>query len=642
VEAFNKLKKGGYKARVASLFVLIGFVFTFLFVYQNCGKVRFASVQPTDHVECAFSGAQIMMAPSSGIRPGDQVSFSVDNQYFDTIQWTFKKGAATLATASTNPAIQSFSEAGSDYLAVADLSKGNGSCGISLQRSFQVSNSSVCLDPSGINGPITGYVGQGYDFSTDAQPCFAGVAQWNMDYKINGVVNNNSVEFTNPAMTPVHYTYTNSGTYTIRVDILNTATNMHVILTHDIQISFNSCTLPWGGQIPHLGTVAGWNYNQASCGQTCESNILTCNNGVLSGVNGIYTHQSCVNATGCSGGCTNGATNYPTCNQCAAGQFLETNINNPSDKFCAHYGQADGEWCHAHIWTQFWCRTNGRPDAARTCTGDLYAPGWWILQPSGCYHRNLGTCNGADANSCEIYNHVDIVRVTNNQVAYTRQLTLAELQSMNPGMQYCPNEPRTPYAIPNTCSPCPTGSILNSNGQCICTNNNQPPVNGQCPITTCTNGAVNPPACNQCPAGQSFINGICQTPGTPPPPTMAGCFIDTQQWDLPTLNMCESDGGCTTTNAISFSVGNHRSATTPNGQPGDNYTFDDVNAYTYTWTGWCAGQTTHVCSLFGLVNGNYLATVTVRRNSDGQTWTFPIVAHKNTQLAQNGHCFPIP
>ncbi len=32
-----------------------------------------------------------------------------------------------------------------------------------------------------------------------------------------------------------------------------------------------------------------------------------------------------------------------------------------------------------------------------------------------------------------------------------------------------------------------------------------------CPVEPCTNGATNPPQCNQCPAGQSMVSGSCQT-----------------------------------------------------------------------------------------------------------------------------------
>jgi hypothetical protein len=32
-------------------------------------------------------------------------------------------------------------------------------------------------------------------------------------------------------------------------------------------------------------------------------------------------------------------------------------------------------------------------------------------------------------------------------------------------------------------------------------------------IANCTNGATNPPYCNSCPSGYSFINGICQGNG---------------------------------------------------------------------------------------------------------------------------------
>jgi len=74
---------------------------------------------------------------------------------------------------------------------------------------------------------------------------------------------------------------------------------------------------------------------------------------------------------------------------------------------------------------------------------------------------------------------------------------------------------------PPACNQCPAGKVL-VNGQCVpdCTNGatnppecNQCPagqilVNGQC-VNNCTNGATNPPACNQCLNGYVLVNGQC-------------------------------------------------------------------------------------------------------------------------------------
>lgn len=61
---------------------------------------------------------------------------------------------------------------------------------------------------------------------------------------------------------------------------------------------------------------------------------------------------------------------------------------------------------------------------------------------------------------------------------------------------------------------------------------------------------------------------------------MAGCFVDTIAWDVPTLNGCEGYG-CTNTDKITFSVGTRLAAASPLGNPGDNYIFDDYTKYTF-------------------------------------------------------------
>jgi hypothetical protein len=464
---FKKFMSAEYKSKVASLFIFLGATFTFLFIYQNCGKVKFSTVAK-NHNEtpvCSFSGAEIAMSPSSGIQPGQQVTFSVDPTYFNTIQWTFKKGSTTISTSSANPTIQTFNEVGSDYLAIADLSRNNGDCEITLQKSFQVSNSGICLDPSGINGPLTGYVGELYTFSLDAPPCFSGNAQWNMDYKINGVVNNTTVEFNLAATSPVQYSYGAPGTYTIQVDALNTATQQHTILTHNIQIS--------GG----------------------------------------------------NGGCTNGANNYPACDQCPSPQWLETNINNPSDKFCAFWGEADGQFCagSGSMWTEYTGRSN-RPDQNHTCplpVGSSYVDGWWIPQDNigHVYHRNLGHCTGSYANAgCAIYAHVDIIRMSTGQVVYARNMYPNELARLGPTCPQATHEPFNCAHPPTTCPACTNGGTWNcTTGSC--SGGSQPPPH-------CTNGATNYPACTVCPTGQSMVNGHCQA-GSP-----SGC-LDNQDHVIP-------------------------------------------------------------------------------------------------------------
>ncbi len=50
------------------------------------------------------------------------------------------------------------------------------------------------------------------------------------------------------------------------------------------------CNLPWGGSIAHGASVTAYQASSVPCGETCEGETLQCDDGDLSG---SYTHQSC-------------------------------------------------------------------------------------------------------------------------------------------------------------------------------------------------------------------------------------------------------------------------------------------------------------------------------------------------------------
>ena len=59
-----------------------------------------------------------------------------------------------------------------------------------------------------------------------------------------------------------------------------------------------SCSLPWGGSISHNQSVTAYQSSSVSCGNSCNSQTRTCNNGSLSG---SYGNSSCsVAACGCT------------------------------------------------------------------------------------------------------------------------------------------------------------------------------------------------------------------------------------------------------------------------------------------------------------------------------------------------------
>ncbi len=143
-------------------------------------------------------------------------------------------------------------------------------------------------------------------------------------------------------------------------------------------------------------------------------------------------------------------------------------------------------------------------------------------------------------------------------------------------------------------------------------------------VRTCNNGALSgtyvEPSCTVNP---------CTDCGRDP--IRAGCYIDTQAWDVPSVGACFEDGGCTITDAISWSVGDFQRQTTHG--LGD-YEFRDPGLYTIQWTGACTG-TGHSCTVYDMRNtvaSPHTATVTVRDRSTGQVvFTDTVEARKRVR-----------
>ena len=62
----------------------------------------------------------------------------------------------------------------------------------------------------------------------------------------------------------------------------------------------SSCTRPWGGTVAHGSSITAYQTASVPCGNTCNGQTRTCNNGSLSGT---YTNQSC-SVGGCTASCT--------------------------------------------------------------------------------------------------------------------------------------------------------------------------------------------------------------------------------------------------------------------------------------------------------------------------------------------------
>ena len=66
-------------------------------------------------------------------------------------------------------------------------------------------------------------------------------------------------------------------------------------------IVVQQCNIPWGGTLNHGSSVVAWQNSSVPCGNSCQNQTRTCNDGSLSG---SYTNQSCT-VQACCGGKSN-------------------------------------------------------------------------------------------------------------------------------------------------------------------------------------------------------------------------------------------------------------------------------------------------------------------------------------------------
>ncbi len=114
----------------------------------------------------------------------------------------------------------------------------------------------------------------------------------------------------------------------------------------------------------------------------------------------------------------------------------------------------------------------------------------------------------------------------------------------------------------------------------------------------------------------------------------AGCFVDTEAWDVPIdATGCGVAGTCTETDSIRWSAGDYQ----PTGSQGlGDFTISLPSDYTATWTGACTG-TGNWCMDFNYPNGTHTATVTIRKNlNNAVVFTRAITATKQTTGACGG------
>lgn len=119
-----------------------------------------------------------------------------------------------------------------------------------------------------------------------------------------------------------------------------------------------------------------------------------------------------------------------------------------------------------------------------------------------------------------------------------------------------------------------------------------------------------------------------------PPEIKYGCFIDTAAYDRPSADgSCESSG-CTSTNAISWSIGTQLTGGGPGGTEGDNWTFPGqwASRFDVTWTQSGCTQDCH--------NGTHVSRLTVRDTIKNTTQNLTITAVKQTRQGLPHECPP--
>lgn len=372
--------------RKLSFYMTLSISFLVLLSFQNCGKVKFDAKRAQAIVP--QSCGTITMNPQNGLAANTEITFTVTPPNGITIsdlEWSVTKGnnPNPIYTSTTNPLVRSFDHAGEgvgDYLATAVFMKSDGN-GCELARSFQILSGDVCVDPSGINGPTVGFVGEETSpFSVDYEDCYVGNVIWDMN--TDGVP-----EYNNNITDDVTYTYNTPGTYTVTARTTNSEDNSQTIITHQIIINYANCTN--GATNPPLCDVcpAGNILVGGQCVPNCTNGATNPPTCTQCPVGNVMVNGQCVN------NCTNGATNPPTCSQCPTGQSL---VNGQCTTLT--YSWVPGTWssCSAVA-----CGTSGVQTRANICVSSVGVP----VSNSLCTQPQPATsqpCSARACNSCTL------------------------------------------------------------------------------------------------------------------------------------------------------------------------------------------------------------------------------------------------
>lgn len=236
---------------------------------------------PTDQTIVVPTCGTITMTPSSALYAPTSVTFQAElpNGDIQGLQWVFKKLDKVVYSNTSNPVNHTFNgstEGYGAYTAQLTFKKGDGnSC--ALEKSFQILQNDICVKPSGISGPVIGYVGDELEFNVNAEPCFQGSLRWDM----NG---DDVVDFTTSPNESVKYTFNQPGIYIIKTSVIDFDDDQATSLTHTIEIRNKTCVNPFTNTPVEHGQSVKFAKKSDQCGQgVCASIDRVCNNGKFEG-----------------------------------------------------------------------------------------------------------------------------------------------------------------------------------------------------------------------------------------------------------------------------------------------------------------------------------------------------------------------
>lgn len=259
--------------------------------------------------------------------------------------------------------------------------------------------------------------------------------------------------------------------------------------------------------------------NYPTCGPTTCTNGATnypyCNNNVCT--NGATNYPACNNNV-----CTNGATNYPACNNQCVPLGTQTRYSSCPTGQSGQITEQRTHTCPSNVWGNWMVTgntctpntcTNGAtnyPACNNVCTNGY--SNYPTCGPTTCTNgaTNFPFCNNnVCTNGANNYPFCNNNTCTNGATNYPfcNNNTCTNGASNYP---QCNNVCTNGYSNYPTCGPttCTNGASNFPYCNNVCTNgySNYP----TCGPTTCGNGCNNYPSCNSCPSGMIFKDGYCQ------------------------------------------------------------------------------------------------------------------------------------